>query len=195
MFATKREMDLAAELQRTRSKSHWVWKVWVATGVEKQNGRLAETDRMQCLLQRTTGSSVASRRSAPTPAAGKGLRVAKPMQPLLEGSSCSLAHRSDASASWVCNAGAAAPMPTVRSEQEVPGMAKFLDSLKYNSDGLVAVIVQVTGALMLQATLHANKCCCSSGLSPPAAQHVDTGEVLMQAFADRAALNETMQTG
>ena len=26
-------------------------------------------------------------------------------------------------------------------------------------------------------------------------QHVDTGELLMQAFADRAALNETLQTG
>jgi len=25
-------------------------------------------------------------------------------------------------------------------------------------------------------------------------QHVDTGEVLMQAFADKAALNETLQT-
>lgn len=28
----------------------------------------------------------------------------------------------------------------------------------------------------------------------PAPQHIDTGEVLMQAFADRAALSETMQT-
>jgi phosphoribosyl-AMP cyclohydrolase len=26
-------------------------------------------------------------------------------------------------------------------------------------------------------------------------QHVDTGELLMQAFADRAAISETMQTG
>ncbi|GAX74720.1 hypothetical protein CEUSTIGMA_g2167.t1, partial [Chlamydomonas eustigma] len=46
-------------------------------------------------------------------------------------------------------------------------MSKFLDSLKYNPDGLVVVI----------------------------SQHIDTGEVLMQAFADRAALSETMQTG
>lgn len=46
-------------------------------------------------------------------------------------------------------------------------MVPLLDSLKYNSDGLVAVIVQ----------------------------HVDTGEILMQAFADRHALNETIQTG
>lgn len=46
-------------------------------------------------------------------------------------------------------------------------MSTFLDSLKYDKDGLVAVV----------------------------AQHVDTGEVLMQAFADRAALNETLQTG
>lgn len=55
---------------------------------------------------------------------------------------------------------------TVLAADQVKGMPKFLDSLKYNSDGLVAVIVQ----------------------------HVDTGEVLMQAFADRAALSETMQT-
>jgi phosphoribosyl-AMP cyclohydrolase len=27
-----------------------------------------------------------------------------------------------------------------------------------------------------------------------ASQHVDTGELLMQAYADRAALNETLQT-
>lgn len=53
------------------------------------------------------------------------------------------------------------------NEQQVSGMPQFLDSLKYNADGLVAVIVQ----------------------------HVDTGELLMQAFADRAALSETMQTG
>jgi phosphoribosyl-AMP cyclohydrolase / phosphoribosyl-ATP pyrophosphohydrolase len=26
-------------------------------------------------------------------------------------------------------------------------------------------------------------------------QHVDTGELLMQAFADRAAISETLQTG
>lgn len=30
---------------------------------------------------------------------------------------------------------------------------------------------------------------------PGAAQHVDTGELLMQAFADRAAVSETLQTG
>lgn len=51
--------------------------------------------------------------------------------------------------------------------EAVKGMVPFLDSLKYNADGLVAVIVQ----------------------------HVDTGEILMQAFADRPALSETMQTG
>ncbi|CAL8470789.1 g10331 [Coccomyxa elongata] len=45
-------------------------------------------------------------------------------------------------------------------------MSSFLDSLKWNRDGLVAVIVQ----------------------------HVDTGEVLMQAYADRAAICETLQT-
>ena len=28
-----------------------------------------------------------------------------------------------------------------------------------------------------------------------AVQHVDTGELLMQAFADRAAISETLQTG
>ncbi|KAK9829248.1 hypothetical protein WJX72_004747 [[Myrmecia] bisecta] len=45
-------------------------------------------------------------------------------------------------------------------------MTSFLDSLKWNKDGLVAAVVQ----------------------------HVDTGEVLMQAFSDRAAISETMQT-
>ncbi|MEW5300782.1 MAG: hypothetical protein WDW38_005295 [Sanguina aurantia] len=45
-------------------------------------------------------------------------------------------------------------------------MSAFLDSLKWDNNGLIAVV----------------------------AQHVDTGECLMQAFADRAAINETMQT-
>ncbi|KAK9904306.1 hypothetical protein WJX75_008892 [Coccomyxa subellipsoidea] len=45
-------------------------------------------------------------------------------------------------------------------------MTSLLDSLKWDHDGLVAVIVQ----------------------------HVDTGEVLMQAYADRAAVSETLQT-
>lgn len=54
----------------------------------------------------------------------------------------------------------------VLAAENVKGMQLFLDGLKFNSDGLVAVIVQ----------------------------HVDTGEILMQAFADRSAINETMQT-
>lgn len=55
----------------------------------------------------------------------------------------------------------------MKPEADVPGMVAFLDRLKWDKNNLVAVIVQ----------------------------HVDTGEVLMQAFADRAAINETMQTG
>ena len=57
--------------------------------------------------------------------------------------------------------------PSVRPEAEVDRMTSFLDSLKWDSNGLVVAI----------------------------AQHVDTGEVLMQAFADRNAINETLQTG
>lgn len=55
----------------------------------------------------------------------------------------------------------------VRSEADIDGMMPFLDSLKWDANGLVAAI----------------------------AQHVDTGELLMQAFADRAAISETLQTG
>lgn len=55
----------------------------------------------------------------------------------------------------------------VEPEASVPGMSPFLDSLKYDAKGLVAVIVQ----------------------------HADTGEVMMQAYADRAGISETMQTG
>jgi len=54
-----------------------------------------------------------------------------------------------------------------KAEGEVEGMPGFLDSLKYNDASLVAVI----------------------------AQDVDSGLVLMQGFADRAAICETMQTG
>ena len=62
-----------------------------------------------------------------------------------------------------CRAAAAAAQP----EAAVEGMTAFLDSLKWDKNGLVVAI----------------------------AQHVDTGEVLMQAFADRAAVCETLQTG
>ena len=56
---------------------------------------------------------------------------------------------------------------SVRAEGEIDRMSPFLDSLKWDNNGLVVAI----------------------------AQHVDTGEVLMQAFADRNAINETLQTG
>ncbi len=55
----------------------------------------------------------------------------------------------------------------VKDEASIEGMTPFLDSLKYDSSGLCVAI----------------------------AQDVDTGEVLMQAFADRNAICETLQTG
>lgn len=55
----------------------------------------------------------------------------------------------------------------VREEGSVENMSGFLDSLKWDAQGLAVAI----------------------------AQHVDTGEILMQAFVDRNAVNETLQTG
>ena len=69
-----------------------------------------------------------------------------------------------------CPAAAEAAAPAaavVRPEADVPHLSAFLDGLKWDSNGLVVAI----------------------------AQHVDTGEVLMQAFADRAAVSETLQSG
>ena len=66
-----------------------------------------------------------------------------------------------------CRAEAAAAGVEVRPEGAIASMPAWLDSLKWDSSGLVVAI----------------------------AQHVDTGEVLMQAFADRAAVCETLQTG
>eukprot|EP00803_Ostreobium_quekettii_P006963 evm.model.scf_1970.1 EVM.evm.TU.scf_1970.1 scf_1970:10381-13878(+) len=54
----------------------------------------------------------------------------------------------------------------VSPEVEIENMSKTLDSMKWSEAGLVAVIVQ----------------------------HVDTGELLMQAYADRSAVCETLQT-
>lgn len=56
---------------------------------------------------------------------------------------------------------------SVMDEAAIEGMTPFLDSLKYDSNGLCVAI----------------------------AQDIDTGEVLMQAFADRSAICETLQTG
>jgi hypothetical protein len=55
----------------------------------------------------------------------------------------------------------------VQSEAEIGSMSNFLDSIKWDSNGLAVAI----------------------------AQDIDTGEVLMQAFVDRNAVNETLQTG
>ena len=55
----------------------------------------------------------------------------------------------------------------VQAEQEIQDMPEFLDSIKWDSNNLAVAI----------------------------AQHIDTGEVLMQAFVDRNAVNETLQTG
>lgn len=55
----------------------------------------------------------------------------------------------------------------VKPAADIQGMEAFLDKLKWDASGLVVAI----------------------------AQHVDTGEVLMQAFADRNAVLETLQTG
>jgi len=43
----------------------------------------------------------------------------------------------------VRSAPAAVAEPAVRGEQDVPGMTAFLDGLKWDAAGLVAVIVQV----------------------------------------------------
>lgn len=67
----------------------------------------------------------------------------------------------------VVAAATAAAAPPVQPAAAIKGMPAFLDGLKWDSNGLVVAI----------------------------AQHVDTGEVLMQAFADREAVNETLQTG
>lgn len=100
---------------------------------------------------------------------------------------------------------ASAHLKKVQAEQNVPGMSKFLDTLKYDKDGLVAVIVQVCscwslglhGGCLVPCTSHHAQCklvykrySCLFAM-----QHIDTGEVMMQAYADRAAINETMQTG
>ncbi len=117
--------------------------------------------------------------------------------------------------------------PAVKAEGQVPGMTAFLDSLKYDKDGLVAVIAQVRtthGALTAvrapsKPPMPGEGSCSRRSDAPsptrrqaihthiahqallevPAvclwcAQHVDTGDVLMQAFADRAAISETLQT-
>ena len=77
-----------------------------------------------------------------------------------------LRSRNEPQRSKIIEKSSAESSQVVLAADKVKGMQQFLDGLKYNSDGLVAVIVQ----------------------------HVDTGEILMQAFADRSALNETMQT-
>lgn len=99
---------------------------------------------------------------------------------------------------------AAVQQQAVKPEGDVPGMTAYLDSLRWNKDGLVAVIAQVNSCTMKYSTwlatlqLHTDAASAASHLlyTPPLRlQHVDTGEVLMQAYADRNAICETLQTG
>lgn len=69
---------------------------------------------------------------------------------------------------------------SIKEEDSLPGLTKILDSFKWSSGNLVPVIVQVNPPV--------------ESFDIPCFQHVDTGEVLMQAFADRAAICETIQT-
>jgi hypothetical protein len=90
---------------------------------------------------------------------------------------------------------AAAPAAAVAPERDVDGMAEFLDSLKWDANGMVAAICQVC---WMHSAL-SRYIGCGNGqqsmtLRHPL-QHVDTGELLMQAFADRDAVCETLQTG
>lgn len=72
---------------------------------------------------------------------------------------------------------------TVLEEDAFAGLSPILDSVKWSkNENLVPVIVQVRHAFAL------------SPLKCDVLQHIDTGEVLMQAFGDRAALCETLQT-
>ena len=60
-------------------------------------------------------------------------------------------------AAWLCcisellaTAGASGAAPAVvKPEAEVKGMTAFLDSLKYDTNGLVSIVVQVRGGLPL----------------------------------------------
>eukprot|EP00898_Chlorokybus_atmophyticus_P000239 jgi/Chlat1/1215/Chrsp115S00746 len=61
---------------------------------------------------------------------------------------------------------AAVPAGRAQSDDSVPGVADFLNSLKFNKDGLVVAI----------------------------AQHVDTGAILMQAFANKSAVSATLSS-
>lgn len=81
---------------------------------------------------------------------------------------------------------------TVKPEHDVPGMAGFLNSLKWDSRNLVTVIVQVSCQLLARIMRRKLPLIC---VRRRALQHIDTGEVLMQAYADRAAMSETLQTG
>jgi phosphoribosyl-AMP cyclohydrolase len=108
-------------------------------------------------------------------------------------------------------------------EADVPGMSAYLDGLRWSSDGLVPVIVQVRSMqpaspawLAARTLVVTSSSCTSRGFlwaqmrsprkvkqlndiaartaAPPTSQHVDTGELLMQAYANRAAVSETLQT-
>ena len=79
----------------------------------------------------------------------------------------SISRRAPIDSTYLYRIGVCVAAAAVHPEGEVDQMSSFLDSLKWDTNGLVVAI----------------------------AQHVDTGEVLMQAFADRSAINETLQTG
>ena len=111
-------------------------------------------------------------------------------------------------------------VPRVLPEAEVPGLSQFLDTLKFDTSGMLVAIVQVrkeeffpplffsfgTREIFIDLLLFISHSLLPSSFRPstpspplhplpPQQQHIDTGELLMQAFSDRAAVSETLQTG
>lgn len=109
----------------------------------------------------------------------------------------------------------------VADASTIHGLPEFLQNLKYDENGLVAVIVQVipchcVGMMCSLMEMVAQLCwyqmvaCFTAAAGPSqrrsrvafivsfnvmSMQNVDSGDLAMQAFADQAALAETLQTG
>lgn len=96
------------------------------------------TGRKRFFLHNTS-SMMLLQRPLPTKCGGW---TAMYLQPCMLQHRCQRTNRRQSIRRYTPSATAA---PAVAQEYDVPGMTAFLDTLKYNSDGHVAVIVQVIG--------------------------------------------------
>jgi phosphoribosyl-AMP cyclohydrolase len=147
----------------------------------------------------------ASRRSLPVAACSDcrrlGLPVVLKRAPGAEQRRQTAQHTGRRARQGAASHGVAAAPPTSSSgKAESHDLDAFLDTLKWDASGLVVAIAQARarlcqGLLLTRRPRQVGPLTCAHGTCVSPVQNVDTGAIMMQAFANREAVKHTLSTG